>query len=72
MDINHKDGTSHTTQYEVVFLKYVENKYCAKHRQMSIIKSEEVLGSNLFPSANDSGFAQSCYDAYHWSSDDEE
>jgi hypothetical protein len=31
MDINPKDETSYTTQYQEAFLKYVENEYCAKH-----------------------------------------
>jgi len=31
MDINPEEKTSYTTQYQEAFLKYVENKYCAKH-----------------------------------------
>jgi len=31
MDINPEDETSYTTQYQVAFLKYVENEYYAKH-----------------------------------------
>jgi len=31
MDINPEDETSYTIQYQEVFLKYVENKYCAKY-----------------------------------------
>jgi len=31
MYINPKDKMSNTTQYQEAFLKYVENKYCAKH-----------------------------------------
>jgi len=31
MDISPEDKTSYTTQYKEVFLKYVENEYCAKH-----------------------------------------
>jgi hypothetical protein len=31
MDINPEDETFNTTQYQVTFLKYVENEYCAKH-----------------------------------------
>jgi len=31
IDINPEDKSSNTTQYQDSFLKYVENKYCAKH-----------------------------------------
>jgi hypothetical protein len=31
MDINPEQDTSDTTQYQEAFLKYEENKYCAKH-----------------------------------------
>jgi hypothetical protein len=31
MDINPKDETSYTTQYQEAVVKYVENKYCKKH-----------------------------------------
>jgi hypothetical protein len=34
MNINPEDKTSYTTQYQQAFLKYVENKYCAKHRRV--------------------------------------
>ena len=31
MDIDHEDETIYTNQYQEAFLKYVENKYYAKH-----------------------------------------
>jgi len=58
MDINPEDETSYTTQYLEAFLKYVEKKYCANHRPMSVIKPKNIPGSNLFPSAKASGFGQ--------------
>jgi len=59
MDINPEDETSYTTKYQEVFLKTVENKYCAKHGQMSVIKCENVLGRNFLSTAKSSGCGQS-------------
>jgi hypothetical protein len=36
MDINPEDKTSYTTQYQEAFLKYMENKYYAKHRHVTV------------------------------------
>jgi hypothetical protein len=36
MDINPGDEKSYTTQYPAGILKYVENKYCAKHRRVPV------------------------------------
>jgi hypothetical protein len=72
MDINPEDKTSYTTQYQLVFLKYVENEYCAKHRRVPVNKLETVPTSNLVPSATASGSYQSSFDPYDLSSDDEE
>jgi len=36
MDINPDDEASYTTQYQEVFLKYVENKYWDKHQRLSV------------------------------------
>jgi len=72
MDINPEDETSYTTQYQVAFLKYVENEYCAKHRRVPVNKLETVPSSNLVPSATASGSYQSSFDPYDLSSDDEE
>jgi len=71
-DINYHHKTSYTTQYQEGFRKSVENEYCAKHRQMSIIKPTNVPRSNLFPSAKASGFGHSLFDSYDLSSDDKE
>jgi len=72
MDINPEDKTSYTTQYQEAFLKYVENKYCTKHRWLPVIKSDHTLNNNLssFEMASRSG--QSSYDPYDLSSDDGE
>jgi len=34
MHINYENETSYTTQYQEVFLKYVENDYHVKHRHL--------------------------------------
>jgi hypothetical protein len=72
MDINPEDETSYTTQYQEAFLKYVENEYCAKHRRLLVIKSDNTLNNNLssFEIASRSG--QSSYDPHDLSSDDDE
>jgi len=72
MDINPEDETSYTTQYHEAFLKYVENEYCAKHRRLPVIKSDNSGNNNLsfFEIASRSG--QSPYDPYDLSSDDDE
>jgi len=72
MDMNPEDETSYTTQYQEALLKYVEKKYCAKHLPMSVIKPENVLGSNCFPTPKACGFGKSSFDPYDWSSNDEE
>jgi len=72
MDINPEDETSYTTQYQEALLKYVENKYCAKHRRVPVNKLETVPTTSLFPSATASGSYQSSFDPYDVSSDDEE
>jgi hypothetical protein len=58
MDINPEDKTFYTTQYQVAFVKYVENEYCAKHRHVPVNKLETVPTSNLVPSATSSGSYQ--------------
>jgi hypothetical protein len=70
MDINPEDETSYTTQHQEAFLKYVEDKYSAKHRQLPVIKSDNTLNNNLSSFEIPSRSAQSSYDAYAWSSDD--
>jgi hypothetical protein len=72
MDINPQDETSYTTQYQQAFLKYVENKYCAKHRRVPVNKLETIPSSNLVPAATASASYQSSFDPYDLSSDDEE
>jgi len=72
MDINPEDETSYTSQYLEPFLKYVENEYCAKHKQLPVIMSDNTLNNNLssFEMACRSG--QSPYDPSDLSSDDDE
>jgi hypothetical protein len=72
MDINPEDETSYTTQYQEAFLKYVENQYCAKHRCLMVIMSENTMNNNLSSFTMASGSDQSTYDPYHLSSDDNE
>jgi len=72
IDINPEDETSYTTQYQGVFLKYVDNEYCANHRRASVNDLETVPSSNHVPSATASGCYQSSFDPYDLSSDDEE
>jgi len=71
MDINPEDETCYCTQYQEAFLKYVENKYCAKHRRMSVINLKNEQHSHFFPSAKASGFGQSSFDPHDLSSDDD-
>jgi len=49
MDINPEDETSYTTQYKETFLKYVETKYCAKHRRVPVNKPENRPSLNSLP-----------------------
>jgi hypothetical protein len=58
MDINPEDTISYTTHYQDAFLKYEENKYCAKQRGVPVNQLETVLSSNLVPSASASGSYQ--------------
>jgi len=72
MDINPEDETSYTIQSQEVFLKYVEDEYCVKHRRLPVIKSDNTLNNNLssFKMASRSG--QSSYDPYDLCRDDDE
>jgi len=73
MDINPQDETSYTcTQYQQAFLKYVQNKYCAKHRRLPVNKPKSLASSNLVPSATASRSCQPLFDPYDLSSDNEE
>jgi len=72
MDINPEDETSYTTQYQEAFLKYVENKYCAKHRRLPVIKSDNTLNNNLTSFEMTSRSVQSSCDPYDFSSNDDE
>jgi len=72
MGINPEDETSYTTQYQEAFLKYVENEYCTKHRQLSVTKHEKQLSNDFIHSATPSQSGQSFFDPYDLSSGDEE
>jgi len=72
MDINPEDETSYTTQYQELFLKYMENEYCAKHRHVPVNKHESLPTSNSIPSETVLGCCQSFFDPYDLSSDDDE
>jgi len=72
MDINPEDQTSYTTQYQEAFLKYVENKYCAKHRRLSVTQYEKPQSNDFIHSAMLSQSGQSSFDPYDFSCGDEE
>jgi hypothetical protein len=72
MDINPEDEISYTTQYEEVFLKSVENEYCAKHRWVPVDILQNIPSSDLVSCATASGSYQLSFDPYDLSSDDEE
>jgi hypothetical protein len=69
MDINsHKNGF-YNAQYQEAILKYVANKYCAKHRYLPIIEPRCVPNNTLFTSTIVSGSSQSSFHPYHLFSD---
>jgi hypothetical protein len=72
LDINPGDETSYTTQCQEAFLKYVENKYCVKHRRLLVVKSDNTLNNNLSSFEMCSRSGQSADDPYDLSSNDEE
>ena len=72
MDINPEDETCYTTQYQEAFLRYVENRYCAKHRRLPVTKSKHIPNKHLSFSAMASRSGQSSYDPYDLSCDDQE
>lgn len=51
MDINLEIETSCTIQYQKGLLRYVENEYCTKNRDLCIIDPKSLLNNNLFSSA---------------------
>jgi len=71
MDIDPEDETSYTTQSQETFLKYVENKYCAKHRWLSVTKHDKLQSNDFIPSAMASQSGQSSFDPFNFCSDDE-
>jgi len=72
MHLDPENDSSDTTQNQETFPKCGENEYSAKHRRMSVIQSEHVLGGNHLPSANASAFGPSSFDLHDSSSDEEE
>jgi len=72
MDINPEDKNSFIIQFQEALLKYVENKYCTKHRRISVIQPQYVSHFTIFPSTKASGFGQFSFDPYDLSSDDKE
>ena len=72
MDIEPEYGTFYTIQYQQAFLKYVENKYCAKHRHVPLIKPESVPSNNHFPSAMAAQSGQTSIYPYDLSSNKDE
>jgi len=72
IDINTEDKTSYTIQYQEAFLKYVENKYCPKHRLLLVTMSDNTLNNNLSSFEMASRSAQSSYNPYNLCTDDDE
>jgi len=72
MNNNPEDETSHTTQYQEAFVKYVGKEYCSKHRHLPVTKSENILNNILGFSAMASRSGQSCYEPYDLSSNDDD
>jgi len=72
MDINPGDETSYTTQYQEVFLKYVDNEYFDKHQCVSVNEHLSLPRINNIPSGTIPGSCWSFLDIYDLSSDDEE
>jgi len=68
MDINPEDETPYTRQYQEAFLKYVGNKYYAKHRGLLVTKPERVPNNNLVYSAMAPRSGQCSHDRYDLSS----
>jgi len=63
-NIHCEDETSYTTQYQVAILKYVDIEHIAKHSRVQVMKSENVLRNNLFPSLTAPGSGQTSLDLY--------
>jgi len=72
MVVNPENQTSSNTHYQDVFLKYVENEYCAKLRSVPFDKPESVPSNNLVLSLTAPGSGQSSFDPYDLSTDDTE
>jgi len=72
MDIDPEDETSYNTQSQEAFRKYVENKYCAKHRGSPVTKSENIPNNNLSLPAMACRSGQASCDPYDLSGDGEE
>lgn len=69
MDINSHKNAFYNAQYQEAILKYVANKYCAKHRCLPIIEPRCVPNNTLFTSTIVSGSSQSSFHPYHFFSD---
>jgi len=72
LDIYPENKTSYTTQYQVAFLKYVENKFCDKHRRVPVNKLESLPSTKPILSAMASESCQSSFDPDDLSSNDDE
>jgi hypothetical protein len=72
MDINSDDETSWCTQYQDALRKYVEKEYCAKHRRLLVLKSDNTLNNNLSSFEMAFKSSKSFYNPYNFSSDDDE
>jgi len=62
----------YTTKYHEAFLKYVENRFCTKHRGVLVNTHESLPRSYRIPSRKVLGSCQSSFDPCDVSRDDEE
>jgi hypothetical protein len=72
MDINPKEETSYTTQFQEAYLDYVKNEYNAKHLGVPVNKLVPLPSSIVYTSTTPSESYQSLLHAYDFSSDDED
>jgi len=72
IDIDPVPETLYTTQYQALFLMYVEIEYRTNHGGSPMIKHKRLLSNTDFSSAIAAVSGQSSYDAYDLSNDDDE
>lgn len=71
MDIYPVEETCNIIKYQQAFLKYVENKYGAKHEPLPVIKPKYILLDNFFFCTKVAKSGVSSHNLYDLSSNDE-